>query len=369
MRPVAFVGYDDAAELGLVVVAMFAILILAGLWLVSVFFAGLFRKIPLVGGPIADAFDWAARALRAATMSTWHGTLWAVGKMAHSFTAFARDTVDIIHNALEALTGAVEHQVDVILPREISQLRKFTITIVARALNTALQYADAVRKQAYQWYQDGRAYTDARYQQAIKFTTDLVRATATELLTLINQARAEAKQEFQAAEQYAKQLFNQAEADASAGDASTLLKAVATALTDVDTEARDAAAPVWAGIQSQLVNLQHVVGSDFAEFLKLLQEIPTDAPADLAAVVAVGMAIIPPTLKITADCTIPTCRDLGPLRSLLHLLEDAGFLALLLAWLAYCVQDPEAAARDTADVVDPIASATIGPILSLLGAP
>lgn len=369
MHSVAFVGYDDAAELGLVVVAMFAILILAGLWLVSTFFAGLFRKIPLVGGPIADAFDWAARALRAATMATWHGTLWAVGKVAHSFVAFARDTVDIIHNALEALTGAVEHQVGVVLPREIGQVRRYATQIVARALNTALQYADAVRKQAFQWYQDGRAYTDDRYHQAIQFTTDLVKAVAAELQSQIQAARAEAKALFTQAEQYAKQLFNQAEADAKAGDAATLLQAVATALKDVDTEARDAAKPVWAGIQDQLTNLEHVVGSDFAEFMRLLQGIPTSAPADLAAVVAVGMSIIPPTLKITADCTIPTCRDLGPLRSLLHLLEDAGFMALLLAWLAYCIQDPEAAARDTANVVDPIASATIGPLLSLLGAP
>jgi hypothetical protein len=368
MHGVAFVGYDDGAELGLVVVAMFAVLVLAGLWLIATFAAGLFRRIPLIGGPLASGFDLAARGLRAATMGTWHGCLWALGKIAHAAVAFGQNTVGIVRDALDALGGALEYQANVRLPREIAQTRAFATRMANMALTTALDFANSVRKDAFKWAQQNRAYTDAKTALEHRFTLDTVRQAATQLIHDIDQLRAEENTALAGLKAQTTAQFNQAEADLKAGDIAAAALAVQTALADVDQEAKVSVAPLWAGIETELQSLEHVIGQDFPELLRMLQTIPTNAPADLAAVVSVSMMFMRPITRVTADCTIPVCRDLGALRNLLHLLADAGWLAALLAWLAFCVADPVAAAADTVAVTDPIVGAIMTPLIDLLGA-
>jgi hypothetical protein len=368
MHNLAFVGYDDGAELGLVVVAMFAVLILAGLWLVSTFFAGLFRRIPLIGGPLASGFDLAARGLRAATMGTWHGCLWALGKIGHAMVAFGQNTVGIVRDTLDALGGALEYQANVRLPREISQTRAFATHMANLALTTALQFATSVRNDAFKWAQQNHAYTDTKSAQEHQYTTEAVRQSSTQLLHDIGQLRAEENAALAGLKAQTTAQFTQAEADIKTGDTAAVAQAIKTALADVDAEAKIAIAPLWAGIETELQNLEHVIGQDFPELLRMLQAIPTNAPTDLAAVVGVATMFMRPITRVTADCTIPTCRDLGPLRDLLHLLSEAGWIAALLAWLIFCITDPVAAAADTVTVTDPIIGAVMQPLIDLLGA-
>lgn len=364
----AFVQYEAPAEIALVVVAMFAILILGALWIIVTFFGGIFRRIPFVGSPIANVFDAAARGLRSAISGTLHGTLWAVSKLNRSMVAFVRNTVDVIRNTADAMGGALEHQANVVLPREITGAKAFAQHMANLALTTALDYAKSVGQDATRQITKLKADIQARLsklQQDINKTIDVV---ATRLVQLIDQAKADARAADNKLQQRTDQLFKQAEADLAAGDIAAVAKAIATSLADVDKEARVAIAPVWTGIESQLGNLEHVIGSDFPELLRMLQAIPTQAPADLAIALSVITSFLPPLVKVTADCTIPTCRDLGPLRNLLHQLASDAWMAALLAWLIFCVADPQAAAADTVAVTDPLVSTVMQPLIDLIGA-
>jgi hypothetical protein len=364
----AFVGYDDGAELGLVVIAMFAVLVLAGLWLIATFMGGIFRRIPFVGPPLAAGFDAAAAGLRTATLATWHGTLWAAGKVFHAAAVFAQNTIGVIRDTMNAMGGALEHQADVVLPREISNTRRFATQQASRALVTALQFATSVRNEARRWVDAEIAARQNAIDALRKFMLNALDVVATRLYDLIQQARADARNLFNAAEAKAAALFGQAELDAIAGDLKAVQTAIAGAVTEVDTEAKDTAATVWAGIETELQSLEKTIGSDFPELLRLLQAVPTSVPLDLAAALGVSLRFIPPVLRVTTDCTVPTCRDLGPLRDLLHTLAGDAWAVLFLAWLIYCIAQPEQAAQDTADVMDPIAGAVMAPLITLLGA-
>lgn len=365
---VAFVEFLPVADIGAVVGAMLAITVLMGLFLIAEFGAKLFSWIPVVGGPIAGAFNAASRFARSAMGATLDGTLHFLSWSWHAIVRLAEDTWNGLRQAVVDLETVGRKIILVDIPnvnhalrQRIDQVNRLVRAFSLSMFTYVLRRANEINRELRNLIAETRNYVLARIDQ-------VNRELRADLAAVFNYLQAEITSDVKYLTARMDALFNKAEADAIQGDAATLIAAVNTALRDVDTEARDAASVVWAGIESELSSLEHVVGSDFPEFLKLLQEIPTVAPVGLATALTVALRFIPPAMKITADCTIPTCRDLGPLRDLLHILAEAGTLAALLAWLIFCITDPEAAAQDTADVLNPIAATVMQPLLDLLGA-
>lgn len=368
-QPLALVGVDDGVELATVVAAILTIMILAALWIITSWSARALGKLPGVGVYLARGFDWAARWARGSMMAVLHGTLWACGKLAHAAMALITNFYQMNLDAIRAVIDAAEHTRFVALPREI---------VAAR------QFANRVANQVY--YQ-ARAYTNQEIAKVDGAVAGLKAQVARQLLDLQNtlvrlvnatrqvlDARITAAvntltAQIQALARKEAADVTRIETELKAGDAAAAAQATATALADVDTEVHQAALKVWAGIDTELQQLTRQLGADFPDVAKLVQLIPTTAPPTLALALATSLNISLPTLRLAIDCTIPQCRDLGPLRSLLHQLADAGWLALLLAWLVFCITDPVAAADDTAAVIDPIASGVLTPLLDLLGAP
>ncbi len=365
--PLAFVGFDDMAEIGLVVGAMFAILVLAGLWLIITIFADLIRRIPVVGPPIANGLEFIARGFRTSVLTILHGTLWAAGKVFHGMAVLLDNMFGIIRNTLDALAGVSEHTVNVIIPREIRGARSFALRMANRALTTALDYARSVRADAWQWYLRGRAYTDQQVAAARNSLVQLIRTVYSDVLARIANLRAQTQIWVGAATARADRQFAQAEADAHTLAQQAQANAIRIEQNAVDGQAREAWAPVWAGIMAGVAGAIQVAGSDFPQITRQLQQIATEAPATLTEAEAAAARAVPPMMTALRECVLPQCRDLGPLRSLMHQIGDALFTALLLAWIIQMVTDPEAWARETYDAFTPLIDGELGIIRALAG--
>ena len=362
----AFVELLAVPEIGAVVIAMLAIIVLAGLYLIIELFAGWFGKIPVIGPMIEPYIQDAAHAMRDASLAVWHGVLWALTHTLQAFVWMYRNMMRGIARVIDDIINAIEHQAYVVIPRQEAKLREFTVKRSAEALHTALEYGRYVLKQAQSYLQQAKNYADHVANYAYVKALSALQAARQQLHAEIATAEHQATSQFQAAEQLAQQLHAQAEHDLQAGDQAAIVAGAQRAIAWINADAAAAASSIWAGIGTQVQGIETVMGNDFADVQKLLRQIPTQAPADLAAVVAAGLAIVPPVLALQADCTVPTCRDLGPARQLAHLLADAGTMAALLAWMIYCITEPGAAASDTVAVADPIAVAVMDPLLSLL---
>lgn len=367
MRHQAFVELLPVVELPAVVIAMLAIIVLAGLYLIIELFHSWFGRIPWIGPIIGPALDTAAHAMRTATLWVWHGTLWALTHTLQAIMWTWRNMVAGIRVAIDDIVNAVEHQAYVVIPRKLRYEHNWQIKHTGRALFTALQYGRYVLRTAQQlaahsiWFTGQQIIReDARIRSTIRTDTQQLQAE-------IGQVARAAQAGIRHADQLAQSLHAQAEHDLQHGDRQAVSQAVALALHQVDAEAAQAATEVWAGIEHQIAGLETVLGSDFADVTRLLQQVPTVTPGDLTVALAAGMSALPPLMQLAADCTVPTCRDLGPARQLTHLLADAAFMAAMLAWMIYAIADPVSAAQDTVDVTNKIAGPVMDPLKLLLG--
>ncbi len=359
----AFVGYDDAAELGAVVVAMFAVLVLAGLWLIVTFAGGLFRHIPFVGGPIANAFDTAARALRNATLGTWHGVLWSLSRLFRSVSALIRNLGHAMTAALHAVEHAVEHQAYTVIPREIRHTRAFAHHVASLAYHSAVDYARFKFQQAEAGIRAERAGRKAADQSLNQSLLRTIRVTAANLGDRIAALRADTWGWTRQAVARADRQFQQAEADLKAGDRATATQVI----HHVDNEARDGWAPVWAGIMAGVAGAIQVAGEDFPQITRQLRAIATEAPTTLTQAEAAAARAVPPMMTALEQCVLPQCRDLGPLRSLMHTLGSALFQLALLAWIVQMIVDPVTWAHETYGSFRPLIDAELGLVKALTG--
>jgi chorismate mutase len=398
MQPhhVAFVEFADAAGLAYVVVAMFAVLILGGLWLLTTFAGGLFRKVPLVGGPIANAFDAAARWIRGIMLKTLHGTLWAAGKIAYANWVFLRNMFGIVRNAADALGGALEHTVNVIIPREVKALRH-NISLLRKqllfeidALNHSLrqrinQVANDLRADIGRLNKQLRKRIDQVDKALRKQVSDLnksLRARIDQVDTALRNEIAQLNQalrdliasRFNAAEDFTRSKFDQAEKDISQAkaDAEHYADQVAAkefhdAITTVNNEAATAARDTWPEVTAMIGTLEKTAGNDFQDVQRLLQQIPTNAPTDVTAALAAAIRFFPPMAQLAVDCTIPECRDLGPTRQWLHDMQLPLTSAALIAWFIEMVTEPQAWADQTYTVLEPLVNAEFDILSGFLG--
>ena len=366
-RHLAFVEVAAPAELAALVAAMFAVLLLAALYLITSFFGNLFRKIPVVGPPLANGMDWAARWSRGAIMATLHGVLWALEKTAHAAVSMIVNQYQLLLDGIRSAVDAAEHTRFAVIPREIGAVRAFSVRVASQALVTALQFGRHVEQEAQTWA--GQAYSRAHGEvaQLRQQTADTIRVTATRLLQLITDAQARADRQFAAVKAEAEQLFRQAEVDANLAAAAAEHAAVVIAGQATDQAAAGAWAGQWAEITAGVSAVLAQLGTDHPDLAAQLKTIVAIAPATLAEAETAAAAAVPPLLTALRECVIPDCQDLNQLRDSLHSLADIALFAAFLAWLIQAVTDPAACARETYDALGPLGDAGLIAVRGLLG--
>lgn len=394
--PLAFVGVDDGAELGLVVVAMFAILILAGLYLISQIFSAAFSKIPVIGPPIGRAFDWVTRWARGATIKTIHGVLWACGKLAHALMALLNNMYQIQLDAIRAVIDAAEHTRFVTLPREITAARQFALQQANQVYYQARAYTNQQDAEQNKALAALRTWAKAQLLDLQNTLVRLINATRSVLDARITDAVNQLTAKIQALGKKEAADFAKAESDIQAAEArlnatigadvkilertmsadvaslTELAKQLAAdaerqAVADVNAAVHVAMEASWPPVTAMIGQLQEVAAPDFQAVLALLALVPDAIPQTAPEAFAATETVLPPIVRLLTDCVIPQCRDLGGLRNFLHNLLSAGFDAALIAWLIYCIEDPQGAARDTEAIGGPIANDTVGALLGLFG--
>lgn len=348
------------------IAAMVAIIVLALLYLIIELFHSWFGRIPVLGPIIGPYINQAAQAMRDGSMAIWHGLLWALTHFVHMVAAVLRDLGEGITTLTDELVNAVEHQSYVVIPREISNTRRWASSLISKSLMTSLAYGRYVLHQAYQLHAAANAYTNRQLSALAVRLRAAAQADSRHVTAYVRQVQAADQVAIAAVRQLAHQLHAADQAASQAGDKLAIQTALKDAQVWTDSQAQTAAATIWAGIDTEIRGLETALGTDLADVGRMLRQVPTGTPETLMAALASGMAIIPPVLRLQADCTVPTCRDLGGIRQLSHLLGESATMAALLAWMIYCITDPAAAAADTVDISGPIAAATMDPLLHLL---
>lgn len=366
---VAFVGVDDGAELGLVVVAMFAILILAGLYLITQLFATAFRKIPVVGPPIASAFDFVTRWARGAMMATFHGLLWACGKIAHAVMAVLRNMYELQLSIVSDIVDAAEHTRFTVIPREITAARNFALNQANQAYYQARAYTNQEISKENSAIAAIRTWASGKLLDLQNTLVSLINATRKVLDARITDAVNGLTAQIQALGKKEQQDIAKAEADIATAEKLAVQQATTTIEHWANQGASAAWAGEWAAITAGVDLVVKTAGTDFQEIVQPLKVLVTAEPATMAEAQAAAAAFIPPVLRFLEECGLPACRDLGNLRNLLHTLQDALFAALLLAWVLQAILDPKGWARETYDAFGPLTTGGIDLIKTLGGVP
>lgn len=138
----------------------------------------------------------------------------------------------------------------------------------------------------------------------------------------------------QAAEDYANQL-------------ATTLPQIIT--TDIDNTISGALAGIYTDIDAAITDVTGIIGTGDADVLDGIKRIPVSIPLDLAGLVALTGAGTLTMLRYLKECGIPNCKNLSglgnELQTLLGVVEDASFLALLIS----LIHDPGDAAATIDD--------------------
>lgn len=110
------------------------------------------------------------------------------------------------------------------------------------------------------------------------------------------------------------------------------------------------------GLTSGLDGLRQQMGGAIQSLEQSTNARVTPLEGAVAIALPAAIAAVATTVDdYIRDCGKPLCDTLGPLTNLIPALADLFSLGLFTAWIAYCVHDPEDAARDTVTVAGPIA--------------
>lgn len=383
-------------DIGAVVAGLVLLALAGALWLLRDLLVGALSHLPVVGGWVGSTLGGWIDAARSAVL---HGADAAFGGAQTIFMAVAHWCTRMWDESISAVAEVlitVEHVITVQIPRALSAAVSFAVH------QAGLVYADARA-----WFLEARAFTaravaaaehdiaaaaaaagrdlaDLRHWTAATFDGlrhDLARDydaaiawTDTQVRNVTNWAAREINAGQLAAEAYAYSLFRVAEHDITTATsaAEAYAAGAATAAEHAAVAAADAAATAglaipWAGIVTDLEALDTTLAGGWRDIRDAVDAIPRTVPADLAGALSAAAALAIPALRAMDDCVLPQCRDLGGLRSFVHDLMGVASAAAVLAWLAYCIGRPQAAADDTAAVGEPIAADTLGALERLFG--
>lgn len=383
--------------LAALVAALVALLVLYAAGTVGKMFAAFIPSIhiPLVGN---------LRSIVTAGINT--GLTWVEDAMDDTIAPLSKFMTAVIarpeaiYNSIAALAGRARGVmawiVETYIPREVSALNRSIASAKAAAESYAASKVSTVTKTLSADYAALHHYSYLVYGYAITAVNAAKAAaeayTRAEIAALTKTVAAD----LAAAEAYTKTAIaalsttvtkdvtalnatvtagvSTATAAATKAAVSAATSIAASASTDVsavagyvDLEASKALTAVWPDIITAVDGAIDVAGTadtDITDALgRVARAVPTDLVGALTGVGAISLAMT----RYLEDCGIPNCRNLSglgrDLAALLDLVEDASFLALIIA----LISDPADGARLVDDTLGGLADATMGTAKTLFG--
>lgn len=190
----------------------------------------------------------------------------------------------------------------------------------------------------------------------------------------INQAEQYTLDAYSAATAYASTLAQTVENDLAAGInaaetfATTADLAIGAVIaTDLDNAITGALSGIWTDVESEVIELERVIGTDDAAILEAIKALPRELPGSIAAVAALAGVTTLTLTRYLRDCGIPNCKNLSQfgrdLQGLLAVVEDASFLDFIIG----LIHNPSGAAGAVDDALGGSIRATTGTFKQLVG--
>lgn len=375
------------------------LLILAcALAILGMLIAQTFGRLPVVGtwvtANIVAALTDASNAVMTASKATWNFMVQILKWSGEILTKIETYQVQYAVNAWKW----IEHLGGVTIPAaELRALQFASQLVTAANAETRTLFGDAERFTA-------STVTAAESRASLLFTTAetyaarLVTQTETALVADIRQVELSAASSLSAAEHVLVSGINGVaaaagvdlrslaaetatitgrlandiiqEAESVAAVAAVNLAAVRAGLyTDLDTWGTQAVADAWPDAVHDLEALRQTLGADFPWLNELLPALAGAGALGLLGALTRSMAAANVITNLADDCIIPTCRNLSQLGNVLSELGSLAGDAALVAWLIFCVTDPNAAAQDMFDVAFEPLSEVVSSVSHLFGGP
>jgi hypothetical protein len=232
----------------------------------------------------------------------------------------------------------------------------FSITYAHNLYVTAVQTAE-------RWVHAAEATAYRNFVSSITYAHDLYTIAVHDAERWVNAARAEA-------------IHGIARAEATAAAGITAARAYALtvagiarrdAITAVNTTVAVTDAAVWPKLRDEVAALEGVIATDLPALGSLVKAIPRAVPRDLAESIAASAAVDIAITRFLRDCGVPNCKGIGGLArelpKLLEVVEGAAFLG----FIAAMIEAPEATARETTDILDPVMRTVGNTLVSAAG--
>lgn len=343
----------EVGDLAVITVALVAVMILFSARLLAVWITGLFREVPLIGGWIADhllehvvdGLNWAVGAVASAIPPLvgflWRPIAWfiqlvgdtvgvaegaAAAMIRFSFVTLPRLEFRAIGYAEDAYARATTYALG-----QVANAEHYALQLQGEAITFAVGQVVNAEHYALQLYGEATTYVDGRIAQV----TNWVRGDVGAVYTYVDGQVA-------ALEGWATGELGQLRSWA-AGEFAAVEGAIARDIGVAEQGAR------------QLIGAAEARAAAFA----------TAAAAGVAAEVAVVERTLDDYLRRCGD---PMCRNLGSLSDLFGLLEDAGTLGLIVAFVGAAALDPEGVAGEVVDVLGGAVHGAVSTVESLIGA-
>lgn len=134
-------------------------------------------------------------------------------------------------------------------------------------------------------------------------------------------------------------------------------------ITDIPGEVADS----LSGLIDDVGSLAGTLASDFPDISGLIKSLDLSKIGDLAGIIGLSLTLARVATRLAEQCTVPNCRNLSKygrdLQGLLHGVEDAAFLAVILE----AVHDPSGFARDVDGLLSPAAGAIRSTVDAMAG--
>lgn len=336
---------------------LMALAIVLIIWAARALFGGLLssfaNRMPIIGTVIASVFDGIINDIEVAAADTADRWLPAILGFILGPVYWVEHLIGDGLDVLQGLGNQIAYVATVMIP-----LAYNTALTAARALvDRAVADLESLVNQVYNIVQGefGQVYkTLAQVESALEhYVQAEAAALQTEITAAITAETAYVTSSIAAVETELTAAITAETAYVEAAVASSVAytEAIAASLTG-EIQAEGSAITAW------------VLG----EVGSLTNAIDLVQTATVAVALTAAKAVEADLQNLKDECTDNLCSGLSDAASLVNGLLDAGFIAALLGYTAYCAADPAAAGHDTAAVLVPVATGAKDVVDAAVGA-
>ncbi len=386
-------------ELGALLIGLLALLCIAGLYIlgkvVAHFLPGKIGVGPFAIYPrqwVEDAVSGLAAAVKwlvgDVIRPVIHFILSPFLSLYHWALRMGRYTIDaaiavdwlINHGIPQGIARALHYALDLVQAARAYALHLYHLAesyaagLVTAARAYALHLHDLLRATVLSWVTAARGYAFHLYRLAEGYALRIVTAARAYAATLVHNLHVLLAADIAKAEALARAGIADTVSLVKSTAATTLDAAetftvteISKAITAVDIPVVGGITQVWDGLIDDVGALEGVLSTDFPDLTDLLGELDLTKALDLTGALAGSLVLSRVMTRYLRECGAPNCRNLGGLGHFLQDLLGAAGLAGLLTMLLDMIQDPEGAARRTADDLAGLVGDATGLASSLLG--